>query len=113
VSRRKQLVTYDQAVRARRQHTKPCSDCPFARTALPGWLAGELPENWVRMAHGETRFECHTRIGAQCAGSAIYRANVVKRVHDSETLSLPADKERVFATPMEFLEHHWSKGQKS
>jgi len=57
-------------------------------------------------AHGETKFECHTLIGAQCAGSAIYRANVVKRCRDKDILALPANRELVFATPVEFLEHH-------
>lgn len=106
---RKQLITYDEAVPAKGQHTQPCSDCPFARTALPGWLAGETPEDWIRMAHGESKFECHTLIGAQCAGSAIYRSNVVKRCHDSSILRLPADREKVFATPIEFLKHHKSQ----
>jgi hypothetical protein len=90
------------------QHTKPCSDCPFAREALPGWLAGDPPETWVRMAHGETVFECHTIIPQQCAGSAIYRANVCKRPPE-DAIKLPADRERVFSNPMEFLAHHTPK----
>jgi hypothetical protein len=102
----KQLITCDQSIRVNKQHKSPCSDCPFARTALRGWLAGHSPEEWMAMAHGETRFECHTRIPAQCAGSAIYRANVCKLPHDKTTLMLPADRKKVFASPMEFIAHH-------
>lgn len=105
-ARRGKLITVDEATPAKGQHTKPCSDCPFARDALPGWLAGESPETWLARAHGETKFECHTLLGAQCAGSAIYRANVCKRVRDPEILCLSADRERVFASWAEFLKHH-------
>ncbi len=64
------------------------------------------------MAHGETQFECHTKHDAstgdahQCAGSAIYRANVCKSPRDPDTLQLPANREAVFSSPMEFLKHH-------
>lgn len=102
----RRLVTVDEATPAKGQHTKPCSDCPFARTALPGWIAGSTAEEWIRMAHSETQFECHTLLGAQCAGSAIYRANVCKKPRDGEILALPADRKIVFSTPIEFLNHH-------
>lgn len=50
--------------------------------------------------------ECHLLTGAQCAGLAVYRANVVKNPRDRDILRLPANRETVFATPTEFLEHH-------
>lgn len=88
------------------QHQRPCSDCPWQRDALPGWLGSGTPAEWVDTAHGECRVECHVILGMQCAGMAIYRANVVKKPRDPAILTLPKDKQRVFATPTEFLDHH-------
>lgn len=100
------LVSADQAVRAKRQHKTPCSDCPWARESLPGWLGGATADDWVQRAHGEDLVECHTLLGAQCAGLAIYRKNVCKTPRFPDTLVLPADRETVFATPAEFKAHH-------
>lgn len=99
------LVSSDDAVEAQGQHTQPCEDCPMARTALPAWLGGSTPEDYCRLAHSDHIVGCHTLKGAQCAGMAIYRSNVVKRV-DPPGLRLPADHSLCFSTPMEFLEHH-------
>lgn len=106
---RRQFITSDMAEPATRQHKKPCSDCPFARTAIPGWLGPYSAKQWVRLVHGEGKVECHTKIGPQCAGSAIYRGNVCKDPRDKSLLTLPKDKVRVFAGPVEFLEHHTGK----
>ena len=103
---RKQLLSSEDAVQAKCQHTSPCSDCPWARTALNGWLGGLTSKEWVQIAHSDSQIECHTLIGAQCAGAAIYRANVVKKSRFPEVLQLPRDTQNVFATPMEFIEHH-------
>jgi hypothetical protein len=108
---RKVLVSSDEATVATRQHTKPCGDCPWRRDSLAGWLGTDTPEEWLQNVHGEARIECHTKIGAQCAGAAIYRANVCKLVRDPEALKLPADRTRVFARPSEFIEHHDSGDQ--
>jgi hypothetical protein len=103
---RRRLVSSDEAVPTDKQHTKPCGDCPWRRDSLPGWLGGVPAETWLRGAHGEERIDCHTLIGPQCAGSAIYRANVCKAPRDPDVLRLPKDKANVFASPTEFLEHH-------
>lgn len=103
---KRRLISSDEAVPAKGQHTAPCSDCPWSRDSLKGWLGGETPENWVAEAHGDHPVPCHTLTGAQCAGIAIYRANVLKRPRNPETLVLDKDKAAVFATPMEFLAHH-------
>lgn len=103
---RKQLLSSDDAVTAKCQHTSPCSDCPWARTALPGWLGTMTEEEWLQTAHGDGVIECHVFAGAQCAGAAIYRANVFKRPRQEEALTLPADREKVFRSPTEFVEHH-------
>lgn len=114
--RKGQLKTLDQATVTPTQHKKPCVDCPFGRIAVPGWLAGSTPEEWVMMAHGESRIECHTMISEgfepgtshQCAGAAIYRTNVCKDPRDRTLLTLPKNTKLVFSGPKEFTEHHTS-----
>lgn len=105
----RQLVPSTEARPAKRQHRAPCSDCPWARKALPGWLGPLQAPQWVQVAHGEGEPGCHTRQGMACAGIAIYRANVCKAPRDPEAFRLPANKTSVFATPAEFLAHHERK----
>ena len=105
------LISSDEAVKGKAQHTKPCSDCPMTRTALRGWLGGATPEEYRRLAHSDTVVDCHAIRRTQCAGMAIYRANVVKRC-DPPNLVLPKDERAVFASPMEFLKHHERLGLK-
>lgn len=112
----RQLIAHEDAEPVTEQPTKPCSDCPWARAALPGWLGDMTPEEWIKIAHGENLVECHALKPAgalrrvECAGLAVYRANVCKLVRPvpgaSTPLTLPADRVRVFARPTEFLEHH-------
>lgn len=104
--KRRQLVTNLTAKPAKGQHKKPCDDCPFARHALNGWLGGLTAERWLQIAHGEGQSECHTMTGVDCAGLAIYRANVVKLPRDPAALVLPADHKLCFSTKQEFLKHH-------
>lgn len=103
---KRQLISTREAIPAKSQHKKPCSDCPWARTALNGWLGSNTAEEWLHFAHGEAEVECHALTGVQCAGVAIYRANVCKVPRDPDQLRLPADRTAVFANPREFLEHH-------
>ena len=109
--RKGQLKTLDEARVTPEQHKNPCVDCPFGRIAVPGWLAGETPDRWLQMAHSETKFECHTLLPHQCAGSAIYRANVCKTPRDPQILQLRSNRKLVFSTPQEFLKHH-QRGRK-
>lgn len=102
----RRLISAEEAVEAPAQHKKACSDCPWKRDSLPGWLGGMSPEEWKLMAHGETKIMCHCISNQQCAGVAIYRANVCKTPRDPGQLRLPADRETIFSTPMEFMEHH-------
>jgi len=103
---KRQCVSSADAVDAKGQHKKPCSDCPWARNSLAGWLGGSTPEEWVAEAHSDNHIDCHTLKGAQCAGAAIYRANVIKSPRNPEVLRLPPDGLRVFRNPNEFVEHH-------
>ncbi len=102
----KQFVSGDQAVPRKTQHKRPCSDCPWARKSLSGWTGATTPEQWIALAHGEGKADCHTVGNQQCAGLATYRANVCKSPRDPATLTLPRDTVRVFGNPHEFLTHH-------
>jgi|SRR3974390_154512 len=88
------------------QHKTPCSDCPWAREALKGWLGALTPDEWIAIIHGEAIIDCHTQAPWQCAGAAIYRANVCKTPRYGVILQLEPDTGKVFATPEEFLKHH-------
>ena len=103
--KRRQLITSDEARTTPKQHKKPCSDCPFSRGSLAGWIP-TTPVEWAMQAHNEDRIECHALLPHQCAGAAIYRSNVCKDPRDKTLLVLPADKKLVFASIKEFLEHH-------
>jgi hypothetical protein len=103
---RRLLISSDEATPATRQHQRPCSDCPWRRDSLAGWLGVMSPREWLSAAHGDGTIECHVHPGAQCAGAAIYRANVAKLPRLLSALRLPADRRRVFGAPAEFLEHH-------
>lgn len=100
----RKMISSDEAVRADHQHTSPCCDCPMRRDSVPGWLGGATPQEYKLLAHSDQIVMCHVIENQQCAGMAIYRANVVKRV-DPPGLILSKDKETVFGFG-EFLEHH-------
>lgn len=101
----KQLISSDESVVGKKQHTLPCSDCPMARSALPGWLGSASPQEYSNLAHSDEIVDCHVISNMQCAGMAIYRRNVCKWVVDGG-LKLPKDTDIVFANRMEFLDHH-------
>lgn len=109
---RRQLICGDEAEIATRQPTEPCGDCPFARHSIPGWLGSLSVDDWVRSAHGDCAIDCHALIAKdgsafQCAGAAIYRANVDKKCWpQTGALELPRNKTKVFVSPMEFEAHH-------
>lgn len=104
----KQLLTNSDATTSPMQHTSPCSDCPFSRKSLNGWLGGSTVEEWLGWAHSNTFVNCHVISNQQCAGLAIYRRNVL-RLPINPLLVLEADRKKVFATPTEFTDHHASK----
>ena len=113
MNKKGKMITGDQAIITKKQHKSPCSDCPFRRDSVPGWLGQLNVDQWVQLAHGEGSADCHTQVqsnkeGWACAGLAIYRSNVAKSVHDPNALRLPADRVNVFSFG-EFKKHHESK----
>lgn len=99
---------------------KPCKECPFRRdNTLKGeHPGGAHPFVYVGQSLGPFWLPCHKdknyddknsdpKVVGQCAGAAIYRANTGSACHMPEQiLSLPEDKELVFATHEEFLAHY-------
>lgn len=102
----RRLVSSAEARPAKKQHTTPCSDCPWTRKSVPGWLGPLTAEEWIQLAHNEGEPGCHCTTNMACAGLAIYRANVCKSPRDPAALRLPADTVKVFSWHTEFTAHH-------
>ena len=108
----------------KRQHRKPCTQCPFRRASIPGFIGGAHPDNFVQMANADVRMPCHLHLpegvnyeaaqipgtrefrAPQCAGRAIYWRNQIKIPRDPSLLVLDGDSETVFCWPQEFIAHH-------
>lgn len=101
----------------RTQRTRPCHDCPFARHTKDGALGGGAPETYLGQILGPFWLPCHNSAGyeenrrdpthEQCAGAAIFRANVgVDVMMPSALLHLPKGDPQVLTGPIEFLQHH-------
>lgn len=108
---KRRLVSFDEAATVATQHTGPCSDCPFSVYSINGWLGKSTPEDFIQLAHSDSLYSCHAlvrpgRKELQCAGLAVFRANICKVPRDQSVLRLPQDKKMVFPTATAFLEHH-------
>lgn len=107
------MKSIDQANEVPKQMKTPCEDCPFRRKSIAGWPGGMTPGDYAALAHSDSVIKCHTKTlpskeQMQCAGAAIYRKNVCKMAR-TPNLSLPGNTKDVFATVLEFLEHHTKK----
>jgi len=100
--------------------TKPCKECPFAKNNnLKGFKPGGAdPLVYVGQSEGPFWLPCHmekeyngkdtdpSKVN-QCAGAAIYRANVgVASKMPEKILALPEDKDNVFNTHAELYAHY-------
>lgn len=105
---------------------QPCAECPYRRKSLPGWLGADSPEGFMGTTMADHTMPCHMTVdyerknwratlpdAEQCAGAAIFFANICKLSRDPDRMRLPADRENVFATPMEFVEHHSNTSRRS
>lgn len=116
---------------------KPCNDCPFRRKSLAGWLGSANPEWFISAALSDYGIEagatsvpaapCHQTVDYEdpdwedkldgsdaCVGSLIFARNNGKFPRGEETLelvkSVVVDREGVFATSHEFINHHRQDG---
>lgn len=102
---------------------KPCVECPWRRDSTAGHLGPHSAEEWVEIAHGESAIACHITIKSnqvdddgnaswaqpgmrQCAGAAIFRANIMKTPRHPKVAVGKADRETVFGWNDEFIKHH-------
>lgn len=90
----------------KQQHKKPCRECPFSRKSEPGDLGFSTPLDFVQMAMSEHKEPCATHQHLQCAGLAIFRANICKDPRDKSILSLRSNHKLVFSDIYEFIDHH-------
>lgn len=89
---------------------------------MPGWLGAASPASFIVEISMERPLPCHPtidyenprwlslwqaqRTGAICAGSLIMSANMGKIPREPSFPRLPADREIVFATHQQFIDHH-------
>ncbi len=57
----------------------PCAECPFKKTALPGWLGPDTPAQVVAQVHSEAGYGCHMNL----------EGHGDKKPHDSYTVRFP------------------------
>lgn len=85
--------------------TKPCSNCPFRKDSLKGWLGAERMSEII----ASDRFVCHKKTDFQCAGHMLLNdldnAFVRLAARLNETLNLKG-REFVFDTKAECINHH-------
>ena len=108
---------------------QPCSDCPFRRKAMPGWLGGSSPEGFIDCMNRDEPLPCHQTIdyddpdwllkwsaqeaGSMCAGALIFMANKLQRPRAKGFPTLPQNKAAVFANTVEFVRYHREAGTHS
>lgn len=96
---------------------KPCKECPFSRSCEPGALGGSSWQTYVGQIVGPFLLNCHAAKdydklkdsleGVQCAGAAIFRANVcVSYFLPDALLKSEPDSDLVFEYFSEFVAHH-------
>lgn len=109
-----------------------CGECPFRRGSAAGWLGANDPEAFAAAALAEQSVACHTMVNQtlqrpkweqaeaeapRCRGALTFQRNICKLPRDPEMRdlvnSVPADRENVFSTPKEFIEHHQSSPVRS
>lgn len=103
-----------------KKRSKPCGACPFKRVnSLEGPEPGGSPvHTYLGQTRGPFWLPCHKDknyeakesdpgVVTECAGAAIFRSNCnSKYTLPKELLSLPEDKELVFANEAEFVAHY-------
>lgn len=91
---------------------------------MPGWLGEATPQSFIIEISYERPLPCHLsidysraswakdwkagRIGSMCAGALIMASNMCKLPRDPNFPRMPADRQLVFSSPQEFIDHHES-----
>lgn len=104
---------------------EPCVECPFRRTALPGWLGDhKTSQEIIEMIRFDGFFPCHMKVTAladriaweeavvrapHCAGALAFMNNTHKLSRDPGTAflqGLMGKRDDCFASDAEMREHH-------
>lgn len=107
---------------SKRDPKVPCKECAFSRDVEPGALGGSEPEVYIGQAFAPFAIPCHCHCNfsdpewkqkagpgetPQCAGVAIFRANIgAKGVLPAVLTPLEVNNDLVFSDPVQFLAHH-------
>ena len=101
----------------------PCSECPFRKTALPGWLGPDSAKSVMEKVHGEGGYPCHMDMDGkpkdasgnvdcteveQCAG-AIFHANASCKSYrdpDLNKMQKRLGTDFQVLNRLEFVKHH-------
>lgn len=111
--------------------TKPCSQCPFRKKSLPGWLGAATPEEFIGATMEDGLMPCHKTVNydkpdwkwamlapqskvQHCAGARIFFRNQCKVSRndyyvEAKRLGMITEVEPsddVFKNKHEFLAHH-------
>ena len=102
-----------------KNQVSPCAQCSFRRDTPPGNLGGSPPEVYIGQIEGPFMIPCHMLCNfddpkwrekafktGQCAGAAIFRANMGLPPGPVPINLLPPDHTTVFSDYAEFLAHH-------
>lgn len=102
----------------KKQHKKPCDECPFGRIAKVKTLGGSAPEVYIGQLQGPFWLPCHKdedyadkesdpTMVSQCAGASIFRSNLGLDKRMPPALNIcDADAELSFTSFEEFVKHH-------
>ena len=97
---------------------KPCNECPFSKTIEPGFTGGSDPSVYIGQGHGSFWLPCHKDCDfddpdwkkdtsvQQCAGAAIYRANIERDHLMPKMLHRLPKSDLAFESPEELYAHH-------
>lgn len=101
------------------QHKRPCKVCPWRKDSANGWLGAATPVEFLQTSEAEHRMPCHNMLNydqddwqeqaktsPQCAGRAVHFANRCKKPRSPELLTAEPDRELVFSSPQDFIDHH-------
>ena len=109
----------------------PCSQCPFRKVSLPGWLGDTTPQEFIETTLADGLMPCHKTVDYEnpnwkfhmifpdsdvqhCAGARIFYRNRFKisrnplfLMEEAEGRVVEVEKsDKVFKTAEEFIAHH-------
>lgn len=84
---------------------RPCSNCPFRKDSLKGWLG----KSRMTEILDSSAFTCHKNSDKQCAGHMLMKGEESEFVRLAARFNIDTGlkgKQSVFATHQECIDHH-------